>query len=168
MGSGCRTCRRRRFSTRCSHWRWSAAGPSGCGSGRTSCRSDAARSCSPKQLAQLDQLTAGRLLLSFVPGLGGPAEAQALGLNGIAKNDALEEALGLVRRWWAGETVDYRSEQLAFSELPAAARPVQDPLEVWLGGRGPKALDRAGRIADGWLGAQLTPAESGTARERIG
>jgi probable F420-dependent oxidoreductase len=120
-----------------------------------------------KALAQLDQLTAGRLLLSFVPGLGGPAEAQALGLNGIAKNDALEEALGLVRRWWAGETVDYRSEQLAFSELPAAARPVQDPLEVWLGGRGPKALDRAGRIADGWLGAQLTPAESGTARERI-
>ena len=127
--------------------------------------------CSPfllaKQLAQLDQLTEGRLLLSFVPGLGGPAEAQALGLNGITKNDALEEALGLVRRWWAGETVDHSSEQLTFTQLPAAARPVQEPLEVWLGGRGPKALERAGRIADGWLGAQLTPHESGTARERI-
>lgn len=127
--------------------------------------------CSPfllaKQLAQLDQLTAGRLLLSFVPGLGGPAEAQALGLDGITKNDALEEALGLVRRWWAGEAVDHRSAHLTFSQLPAAARPVQEPLEVWLGGRGPKALERAGRIADGWLGAQLTPAESGPARERI-
>jgi probable F420-dependent oxidoreductase len=127
--------------------------------------------CSPfllaKQLAQLDQLASGRLLLSFVPGLGGAAEAQALGLDSITKNDALEEALGLIRRWWAGETVDYRSEHLAFSDLPAAALPIQDPLEVWLGGRGPKALDRAGRIADGWLGAQLTPEESGTARERI-
>ncbi len=46
-------------------------------------------------------------------------------------------------------------------------RPLQDPLEVWLGGRGPKALDRVGRIADGWLGAQVTPAEAQTARERI-
>jgi alkanesulfonate monooxygenase SsuD/methylene tetrahydromethanopterin reductase-like flavin-dependent oxidoreductase (luciferase family) len=44
---------------------------------------------------------------------------------------------------------------------------VQDPLEVWLGGRGPKALERVGRIADGWLGSQLTPAEAGPARERI-
>ena len=120
-----------------------------------------------KQLAQLDQLTSGRLLLSFVTGLGGPGEAQALGLDGITRGAALEEALGLVRRWWAGETVDYRSERLAFSELPTAARPVQDPLEVWLGGRGPKALERAGRIADGWLGAQLTPEESRPARERI-
>jgi alkanesulfonate monooxygenase SsuD/methylene tetrahydromethanopterin reductase-like flavin-dependent oxidoreductase (luciferase family) len=40
-------------------------------------------------------------------------------------------------------------------------------LEVWLGGRGPKALDRVGRIADGWLGAMLTPQEARVARERI-
>jgi alkanesulfonate monooxygenase SsuD/methylene tetrahydromethanopterin reductase-like flavin-dependent oxidoreductase (luciferase family) len=38
---------------------------------------------------------------------------------------------------------------------------------VWLGGRGPQALDRVGRAADGWLGAQLTPAEARLARERI-
>jgi alkanesulfonate monooxygenase SsuD/methylene tetrahydromethanopterin reductase-like flavin-dependent oxidoreductase (luciferase family) len=44
---------------------------------------------------------------------------------------------------------------------------VQDPLEVWLGGRGPRALDRVGRVADGWLGAQLTPAETATARRHI-
>jgi alkanesulfonate monooxygenase SsuD/methylene tetrahydromethanopterin reductase-like flavin-dependent oxidoreductase (luciferase family) len=38
---------------------------------------------------------------------------------------------------------------------------------VWLGGRGPQALDRVGRIADGWLGAQLTPAEAEAARAHI-
>lgn len=48
-----------------------------------------------------------------------------------------------------------------------ATRPVQDSLEAWFGGRGPKALDRVGRVADGWLGAQLTPAEAKLARERI-
>jgi probable F420-dependent oxidoreductase len=120
-----------------------------------------------KQLAQLDQLTSGRLLLSFVTGLGGAAEAQALGLNGAARGASLEEALALLRRWWAGESVDYRSERFCFRNLSTAACPVQDPLEVWLGGRGPRALDRVGRIADGWLGAQLTPPESRLARGQI-
>jgi len=120
-----------------------------------------------KELAQLDQLSGGRLLLSFVTGLGQPGERQALGLDGASRGDVLEEVLGLVRTWWAGETVDHRSDRWAFDHLAPAARPVQDPLEVWLGGRGPKALDRVGRIADGWLGAQLTPVEAGPARLQI-
>jgi alkanesulfonate monooxygenase SsuD/methylene tetrahydromethanopterin reductase-like flavin-dependent oxidoreductase (luciferase family) len=36
-----------------------------------------------------------------------------------------------------------------------------------LGGRGPRALDRVGRIADGWLGAQLTPAEAAVGRDHV-
>jgi probable F420-dependent oxidoreductase len=120
-----------------------------------------------KELAQLDQISGGRLLLSFVTGLGQPGERQALGLDGARRGDVLEEVLGLVRSWWAGETVDHRSERWTFEHLAAPVRPVQDPLEVWLGGRGPLALDRVGRIADGWLGAQLTPAEAAVAREHI-
>jgi probable F420-dependent oxidoreductase len=120
-----------------------------------------------KELAQLDQISGGRLLLSFVTGLGQPGERQALGLDGARRGDVLEEMLGLVRSWWAGETVDHRSDRWTFDQLAPAARPVQDPLEVWLGGRGPQALDRVGRIADGWLGAQLTAAEAGDARGRI-
>jgi alkanesulfonate monooxygenase SsuD/methylene tetrahydromethanopterin reductase-like flavin-dependent oxidoreductase (luciferase family) len=75
--------------------------------------------------------------------------------------------LGLLRSWWAGEAVDHRSERWTFDRLAPVARPVQDPLEVWLGGRGTQALDRVGRIADGWLGAQLTPDEAGPARAYI-
>ena len=120
-----------------------------------------------KELAQLDQISGGRLLLSFVTGLGQPGERQALGLDGARRGDVLEEVLGLVRSWWAGEVVDHRSDRWNFDHLASAARPVQDPLEVWLGGRGPQALDRVGRIADGWLGAQLTPDEARAARHRI-
>jgi probable F420-dependent oxidoreductase len=120
-----------------------------------------------KELAQLDQISGGRLLLSFVTGLGQAGEREALGLDGASRGEILEETLGLVRAWWAGETVTHRSERWSFTDLPSPGRPVQDPLEVWLGGRGPKALDRVGRVADGWLGAQLTPAETGVARERI-
>ena len=120
-----------------------------------------------KELAQLDQLSGGRLLLSFVTGLGQPGEREALGLDGASRGVVLEETLALARAWWAGETVTHRSERWSFTDLPSPGRPVQDPLEVWLGGRGPKALDRVGRVADGWLGAQLTPAETGLARQRI-
>jgi probable F420-dependent oxidoreductase len=120
-----------------------------------------------KELAQLDQISGGRLLLSFVTGLGQPGEREALGLDGASRGAVLEEVLGLVRAWWAGETVTHRSQRWSFTGLPSPGRPVQDPLEVWLGGRGPKALDRVGRVADGWLGAQLTPAETAIARGRI-
>lgn len=120
-----------------------------------------------KELAQLDQISRGRLLLSFVTGLGQPGERQALGLDGATRGEVLEEMLGLLRTWWAGDTVDHRSERWRFDQLHPVARPVQDPLEVWLGGRGPQALERVGRIADGWLGAQLTPGEAGVARGQI-
>jgi probable F420-dependent oxidoreductase len=120
-----------------------------------------------KELAQLDQISGGRLLLSFVTGIGQPGERQALGLDGARRGEVLEDVLGLLRSWWAGNAVDYRSGRWTFDHLASAARPVQDPLEVWLGGRGPQALDRVGRIADGWLGAQLTPTEADLARRHI-
>jgi probable F420-dependent oxidoreductase len=120
-----------------------------------------------KALAQLDQLSGGRLLLSFVPGIDQAGEREALGLLGANRGAVLEEVLGLVRSWWAGTVVQHHSPRWSFTELPPAAVPVQEPLEVWLGGRGLKALDRVGRIADGWLGAMLTPPEARLARERI-
>jgi probable F420-dependent oxidoreductase len=120
-----------------------------------------------KELAQLDQISGGRLLLSFVTGLGQPGERAALGVGNATRGTVLEEVLGLLRSWWAGESVDHHSHRWSFTDLALAVRPIQDPLEVWLGGRGPQALDRVGRVADGWLGAQLTPAEARIAREQI-
>jgi probable F420-dependent oxidoreductase len=120
-----------------------------------------------KTLAGLDQVSDGRLLLNFVVGLGQPGEREALALDGANRGAVLEEMVGLVRGWWTGRDGDSTQPRAASSAPPAVARPLQDPLEVWLGGRGPKALDRAGRIADGWLGALLTPEEADAARERI-
>jgi len=120
-----------------------------------------------KELAQLDRLSDGRLLLSFVTGIDQPGEREVYGLNGATRGAVLEEVLGLTRAWWAGDAVSHRSERWTFTGLASPAQPVQDPLEVWLGGRGPKALDRVGRIADGWLGAQLTPPETAIARGEI-
>jgi probable F420-dependent oxidoreductase len=119
-----------------------------------------------KALAQLDQLSHGRLLLSFVTGLGQPGERDALGWDGAGRGAVLESVLARVRSWWTGAEAAAVAQGDA-AALAAVVRPVQDPLEVWLGGRAPAALDRVGRIADGWLGAQLTPPEAQAARVRI-
>jgi probable F420-dependent oxidoreductase len=111
-----------------------------------------------KSLASLDVLSRGRLLLTFVPGLAYGPERDAIGVPVPERADAIERTLPRLRRWWAGEEVD------GVRVLP---RPVQDPLEVWLGGLAPASLARCGRIADGWLGASCTPAQAGQARAAI-
>jgi probable F420-dependent oxidoreductase len=116
-----------------------------------------------KALAQLDRLSSGRLLLMLVPGLGQPVERAALGLEGVDRGTLMDETMELLRRLWSGDPVDAvgRGYRLDGFRLPAL--PVQQPLELWLGGQGPRALERTGRLADGWLGASMTPDEVGRA-----
>jgi probable F420-dependent oxidoreductase len=118
-----------------------------------------------KHLAQLDQLSRGRLLLSFVSGLAEPGEREVLDWQGASRGAVLEDVLATVRAWWSGQ----RGADIVPAEraLGAVVRPAQDPLEVWLGGRGPKALERVGRVADGWLGASVDPDEAHAARVHI-
>ena len=42
--------------------------------------------------------------------------------------------------------------------------PVQQPLEMWLGGNVPSALERCGRLSDGWLPSLCTPEEAAAGR----
>lgn len=112
------------------------------------------------RLAQLDRLTAGRLLVTLVPGLDLPEERAALGTAGRHRGRMMEERVPMLRRLWAGEAADGSG-----ARLPVL--PVQQPLEVWLGGAGPDAIGRAGRVADGWLGSLVSPALAGRVRQAI-
>jgi probable F420-dependent oxidoreductase len=111
-----------------------------------------------KSLATLDVLSRGRLLLTFVPGLTHGPERDAIGVPVRDRAGAIERTLPRLRRWWAGEAVD---------GITISPRPVQDPLEPWLGGLAPASLARCGRLADGWLGAACTPREAEHARAAI-
>ena len=111
-----------------------------------------------RELAQLDQLSAGRLLLTFVAGLDEPAERIAQGLPVGDRTGWFDEHLDRMRAWWHGDAVD---------GITLDARPQQDPLEVWLGGRAHRALVRAGRLSDGWLAGRQTLDEAITAKAVI-
>jgi probable F420-dependent oxidoreductase len=118
-----------------------------------------------RQVAQLDQLTGGRLLVTLVPGLDQAGERAALGITGAHRGRRLDATIPDLVTWWAGGEV---STTDGGEGLRLAVRPQQDPLEIWLGGTGPEAIRRVGQLADGWLGSLVAPARAGVIRTEIG
>jgi probable F420-dependent oxidoreductase len=117
-----------------------------------------------KQLASLDVLCRGRLLVTLVPGLTYPPEREAIGVEPKQRGAVIDEALPLLRRLWAGETVSHEGAVGTFQNVKLSPLPVQKPLEVWLGGNVPSALERCGRLSDGWLPSLCTPEEAAAGR----
>lgn len=117
-----------------------------------------------KQLASLDRLSRGRLLVTLVPGLTYAPEREAIGVEPKQRGAFIDEALPLLRRLWAGEPVSHDGPAGTLRDVKLAPLPVQDPLEVWLGGTVPAALERCGRLSDGWLPSLCTPDEAAAGR----
>src|SRR5215208_3246653 len=61
-----------------------------------------------KELATIDRVSDGRLLLVFVPGLADQLENQALGVPVKERGAWIEEVLPLVRRLWSEDTVSHK------------------------------------------------------------
>jgi len=120
-----------------------------------------------KQLASLDRLSGGRLLVTLVPGLTYPPEREAIGVEPRQRGAVIDDALPLLRRLWAGETVSHDGPAGCFHDVRLSPLPVQRPLEVWLGGNVPAALERCGRLSDGWLPSLCTPEEAAAGRTVI-
>jgi probable F420-dependent oxidoreductase len=120
-----------------------------------------------KAVGTLDQLSGGRFLLTFVPGLALGGERSAIGIPTAERAELMEDALPVLRRLWAGETVSHDGIAGSFADVSVSPRPVQDPFEVWLGGNVPSALERCGRLGDGWIPAFCTPADAKSGKDVI-
>ena len=104
-----------------------------------------------KELASLDFLSGGRLLPAFGLGVVDGGEQQAFGVAREERAARFDEALPLLRRLWVEDSVDHDGEFFHYDGVRVRPSPVQQPLEVWLGGRAPSELRRVGRLGDGWL-----------------
>ena len=125
--------------------------------------------------ATLDALSAGRFELGV--GLGAEREAfDGFGLDQRERALRFEEALEVVRRGWAAGPVRFRGRHFRCEEIEVYPKPLQaggPPL--WLGARGPDALERAAQLGCGvvlepetdpaaylstWAGSGPAPAEA--------
>ncbi len=120
-----------------------------------------------KELAHLDRVCDGRLLVAFMPGIGSRTERAALGSAGVDRIAHIERVIDLCRAWWAGDPVTSEIDGFRYDGVTVAPTPVQQPLEIWLGGNGPKGLRSTGTHSDGWLGSRATPAQAGANRIAI-
>jgi alkanesulfonate monooxygenase SsuD/methylene tetrahydromethanopterin reductase-like flavin-dependent oxidoreductase (luciferase family) len=107
-----------------------------------------------EQIGTLAAIAQGPFIMQC--GLGwGEARFAAMGANIRTRPSAFEEALDIVRRL-AGETVS-SSRRFRIVEASLALRPA-DSVEVWIGASAPPAIDRAARLAEGWIASpSLTP-----------
>jgi probable F420-dependent oxidoreductase len=117
-----------------------------------------------KALATLDRLARGRLFVTFVPGVLRSPEREAIGIAPRDRATVIEEALPLLRRLLDGDMVSHDGLLGRFENVAISPRPIQQPMEFWLGGMAPAALERCGRFGDGWLPSSCTPAEVAAAR----
>jgi alkanesulfonate monooxygenase SsuD/methylene tetrahydromethanopterin reductase-like flavin-dependent oxidoreductase (luciferase family) len=104
-----------------------------------------------KQASTLDVLSRGRLDLGL--GIGWMPEEFALtGASTARRGARTEEFVSVLRLLWQGQVSSFSGE---FYTVPAGRqepRPVQRPgPPVLLGGMSRPAIERAGRIADGWI-----------------
>ena len=104
-----------------------------------------------KQAATVDVLSGGRLDLGL--GLGWMPEEFAVADGTMAGRGArTAEYIEVMRRLWAGGVAEFHGEHYTIPAGRAAPLPVQRPgPPVLLGGTVLRALQRVGRLADGWI-----------------
>jgi probable F420-dependent oxidoreductase len=115
-----------------------------------------------KQLASLAGLAPGRVLPVFGLRPAQPAELALFQVPSGQRAAVFDESLALLRLLLTSEAVSFHGEYFAVEAASVGPLPAK-PLDIWLGGSAPGGLRRVGRLADGWLGSLLTPAEAGAA-----
>ena len=112
-----------------------------------------------KQLASLAGLAPARVLPVFGLQPALPAERPLFPVPAKQRAAVFDESLTLLRLLLTTENVTFHGEFFTVDGAEIGPRPAK-PLDIWLGGSAPAGLRRVGRLADGWLGSLLTPAEA--------
>ena len=103
-----------------------------------------------KQAAEVDLLTGGRFRLGI--GLGWNAvEFEALGENFTNRGRRSEEQVEVMRRLWTERSVTFNGKYHTVTGAGLAPMPNHRPIPVWFGAASDRALERAGRLGDGWF-----------------
>ncbi len=112
-----------------------------------------------EQTATLASIAQGPFIMQC--GLGGDVRQSAgMGVNIKFRPSMFEQSLAIIRRLWAGETLDaegyWQLKGARIAPLPP------ESISVWIGASADPAIARAARLGDVWLAEPgITPAQAG-------
>ena len=104
-----------------------------------------------KQLATVDNLSGGRLILATSAGWN-EKEFEYLGSNFHDRGRRLDEYLQLLRTLWDSGLVRFEGKRsrITFDQAVFEPQPVQRKLTVWIAGNSKAAMRRAIKYGDAW------------------
>ncbi|HET6950477.1 MAG TPA: TIGR03619 family F420-dependent LLM class oxidoreductase [Acidimicrobiales bacterium] len=110
-----------------------------------------------RQLATVDRYSGGRLLYGV--GVGWlKEEADAMRLPWDRRGARSDEHITLLRALWTalGPHVEFHGEFWDLPPMDPEPRPVQRPIPILIGGHSEVAIERAARLGDGWIAANMS------------
>jgi len=120
-----------------------------------------------RSIITLDRLSGGRVTLGG--GVGWlQEEFDAIGLPFHQRGKMMDEIVPLLRRLWTDEVIEHHGTFFDFGPIRFEPKPLQKPcIPIELGGHSTAALERAGRLGDGWMEVGSGDFDTFTARRDI-
>lgn len=103
-----------------------------------------------KAVASLDWISNGRVDFGVGAGWNEP-ELQNHGVPFDRRFKVMRERVEAMRELWTEDEASYDGEFVSFGPTWSWPKPVQDPLPVYVGGNGPRVLERVVRYGNGWM-----------------
>lgn len=111
-----------------------------------------------KMLSTLDNLCNGRLICTVAPGWM-KEEFDILGVPYEGRIPKTEEFIKILKNLWSENPDPFEGEFYTFKNVSFQPRPMQDKLQIWMGGNADGAIQRAVDYADGWQPIWFSPEE---------
>ena len=121
-----------------------------------------------KELATLDIISGGRLIV--VAGVGGdfPKEFEAAGVPMARRGRRTSETIEIMRKLLDRGALLLRRQIFQLDDVWMTPKPVQPGgPPIWLAGRSSAAIERAARLGDGYMPYMYTPSAAATAFEEV-
>jgi probable F420-dependent oxidoreductase len=119
-----------------------------------------------KRVSTVDNLSGGRMVLGL--GIGWQREEyDAVGAPFRQRGARLEECIQAMRALWTEAPATFRGEHVSFERVYSSPQPARGAVPIVLGGNSAPAVERAGRIGDGWYPYTIGPDEFEASAARL-
>jgi probable F420-dependent oxidoreductase len=121
-----------------------------------------------KELASIDIMSGGRLIITA--GVGGdyPKEFEACGVPHRQRGKRTSEMVEIMRKYWTEDRFSYHGEIFQLDNVWMEPKPVSPGgPRIWMAGRSDAAIERAARLGDGYMPYMFTPEHCADSMRRI-